>query len=108
MGKYSNVILIGSDGNIIDSVSVPICQRMRLVQPHLPLYIDPPSQDKLEPTAENIANFIVSRPQYTAGEVFLAPSPAFQSRLRRKPQSMPAALKATCPRCAAKPTLPWP
>lgn len=71
MGKYSNVILIGADGNIIDSLKRvgPDMSRMRLVQPHLP-YIDPPSQDKLEPTEENIANFIASRPQYTAGEVF--------------------------------------
>ncbi|UKI20365.1 MAG: NFACT family protein [Oscillospiraceae bacterium] len=108
MGKYSNVILIGADGNIIDSIKRvgPDMSRMRLVQPHLP-YIDPPSQDKLEPTAE-ISQISLSPVLNIPQARCSAPSPAFQSRLRRKPQPIPAALKAICPRCAAKPILPWP
>ena len=107
MGKYSNVILIGADGNIIDSLKRvgPDMSRMRLVQSASSLYRPAflrISWSRRRKISQISLSPVLNIPQARCS----APSPAFQSRLRRKPQSMPAALKATCPRCAAKPYTP--
>lgn len=53
MGKYSNIIFVGSDGKILDSIRRvnSLMSRMRCVQPGLD-YVLPPSQGKNDPFSE--------------------------------------------------------
>ncbi len=55
MGKYSNIIFVGSDGRILDSIRRvnSLMSRMRCVQPGLE-YVLPPSQGKLDPFSETV------------------------------------------------------
>lgn len=62
MGKHSNIILLNSQGFIIDAIKrVDITvSSVRQVMPH-DLYAAPPSQNKLEPSMENIRRFFLDR-----------------------------------------------
>ena len=53
MGKYSNIIFVGNDGRITDSIRRvnSLMSRMRCVQPGLE-YVLPPSQGKADPFSE--------------------------------------------------------
>ncbi len=67
MGKYSNIILVGEDGKIIDAIKRVDAQMSseRLIFPGL-LYRDPPKQDKvsvLEIQAEEILEKIENLPK---------------------------------------------
>ncbi len=56
MGKYSNVILVGPDGNVLDALKriPPSLSRQRPVLPHLP-YSPPPATEKLNPLSPILA-----------------------------------------------------
>jgi predicted ribosome quality control (RQC) complex YloA/Tae2 family protein len=58
MGRHSNVILVGSDGRIVDSVKrvPPGMSRVRQVLPGL-AYAPPPAQDKLDPLSMDARDF---------------------------------------------------
>lgn len=73
MGKYSNIILLDGQNTIIDALRrvTPDISRLRCVLPH-EAYQAPPSQGKLEPTAQNIAEFLRDNPQPTPGRIFSA------------------------------------
>ena len=58
MGKHSNIILVNSEGFVIDAIKrVDITvSSLRQVMPH-DIYSAPPSQNKMEPTFDNIQRF---------------------------------------------------
>lgn len=64
MGRHSNIILVDSDGNIIDAIRrvSPSMSSVRLVLPHIP-YTLPPVQDKIDPeklTAEKLDGILLN------------------------------------------------
>lgn len=58
MGKHSNIILVNSQGFVIDAIKrVDITvSSVRQIMPH-DLYAAPPSQNKIQPSPENIKDF---------------------------------------------------
>jgi len=63
MGKYSNIILVNSEGMIIDAIRRVgnDVSRVRQVMPH-DIYTLPPSQDKYDLTRDNLAKYLLSNP----------------------------------------------
>ena len=61
MGKHSNVILVGSDGVVMDALKriPPSISRQRPVLPHMP-YSPPPSAEKLNPLSPLLAKQLAS------------------------------------------------
>lgn len=70
MGKYSNIILLNSQGMVIDAirrVSGDV-SRVRQVMPH-DMYALPPSQDKTDFTIENMEKYLLANPEPTAQSI---------------------------------------
>lgn len=61
MGKHSNVILVGSDGTVLDALKriPPSLSRQRPVLPHMP-YSSPPAVEKLNPLSPLLVRQLAS------------------------------------------------
>lgn len=59
MGKHANIILVGANGIIVDSIKrvTPAVSRVRCVLPGLE-YTPPPSQNKLDPSLASFDDFL--------------------------------------------------
>lgn len=62
MGKHSNIILVNSQGFVIDAIKRvdATISSVRQVMPH-DIYTVPPSQNKVEPSMDNIQSFFLER-----------------------------------------------
>ena len=89
MGRHSNVILVGADGLILDSMKriAPPMSRERLVLPHHP-YVPPPAQNKLVPTVltadELSLAFSAANPTAPAWQVLVSAVAAVSPTLARE------------------------
>jgi predicted ribosome quality control (RQC) complex YloA/Tae2 family protein len=61
MGRHSNVILVGSEGKVLDSLKrvPPSLSRLRPILPHLP-YSPPPGAQKLDPLSAALTQQLAS------------------------------------------------
>ena len=87
MGRYSNIILVDKEGNIIDSVKrvTPSMSSVRFILPKLK-YTYPPTQEKHSPADASAADFLSvlkqsERPEKALAQNFYGLSPALSSLL---------------------------